>query len=88
LTLFTSCPTVHAANDDDSFNVTGMSNLMLAEFILCIVSVGSTVLFFRDAPPTPPSQSTHRKIEVRCVWLRNCGDGAILPSAADSISLT
>ena len=52
------------ADDDDDFSVTGMENLMLVEWLLCMVSFGATVLLFRDAPPTPPSQSTHRKIEV------------------------
>jgi hypothetical protein len=41
-----------------------MENLMLVEFIMCVISFGSTALFFRDAPPTAPSQSTHLKNQV------------------------
>jgi hypothetical protein len=53
-----------SADDDDNFHVNGMENLMLVEFILCVVSTGATVLLFRDAPPTAPSQSTQLKITV------------------------
>lgn len=37
---------------------------MLIEFLICLVPVVLAVLFFRDAPPTPPSHSTSLKIEV------------------------
>jgi hypothetical protein len=46
-----------------------MENLMLVEFILCVISFGSTVLFFRDAPPTAPSQSTHLKNQVSALLM-------------------
>jgi hypothetical protein len=44
---------------------------MLVEFIMCVISFGSTVLFFRDAPPTAPSQSTHLKNQVSAllIWV-------------------
>lgn len=42
----------------------GMDNLMLTEFILCVVPLVLAVVYFRDAPPTPPSLSTHHKIEA------------------------
>lgn len=52
------------ADDDDNFNVTGMSNLMLIEFIISVVPFVATVLLFRDEPPTAPSQSTKLKNDV------------------------
>ena len=40
-----------------------MADLMLVEFIVCIVPLVLAVFFFQDAPPTPPSHSTKLKIE-------------------------
>jgi len=56
-----------AANDDDDFTVHGMSDLMLVEFILCIVPFSLCVFFFKDKPPTAPSKSTKLKIDVSCL---------------------
>ena len=51
--------------DDTGAKVYGMENLMLIEFIICLIPVILAVFFFRDAPPTPPSHSTSLKIEVK-----------------------
>ncbi len=40
-----------------------MSNLMLVEFILCMVPLVIAFFYFKDAPPTPPSHSTQLKLE-------------------------
>ncbi len=53
-----------AGGSDDDYTVHGMADLMLAEFLICIVPLALAVLFFQDAPPTPPSHSTQLKIEV------------------------
>lgn len=45
--------------DDDSQNVTGMTSLLIAEAVIVACSLVLTFLFFRAAPPTPPSYSTH-----------------------------
>ena len=48
--------------------VYGMVTLMAVELVICAVPLALAVLFFRDAPPTPPSHSTNLKLEVRiCV---------------------
>ena len=49
---------------DDEYTVHGMENLMLTEFILCVVPLVLAVVYFRDAPPTPPSLSTRHKLET------------------------
>ena len=76
-----SAPPLHSlllptANDDDDFTVHGMSDLMLAEFILCIVPFSLCVFFFKDKPPTAPSKSTKLKIDVSaicCLVVVCCG---------------
>lgn len=40
-----------------------MENLMLTEFILCLLPLVAAFFLFKDAPPTPPSQSTKLKID-------------------------
>jgi len=52
----------NAATDDD-YTVHGMANLMLVEFILCVIPLTLTVIFFKDQPPTAPSKSTKLKID-------------------------
>ncbi len=42
----------------------GMTTLMAVELVVCAVPLILAVLFFRDAPPTPPSHSTNLKLEV------------------------
>ena len=65
LTYFLLHPplTTTAATDDD-YTVHGMANLMLVEFILCVIPLTLTVIFFKDQPPTAPSKSTKLKIDV------------------------
>ncbi len=60
-----------AGGDDGGADVHGMTNLMIAELVFCVVPLILAFLFFRDAPPTPPSHSTSLKIEVslRCLAL-------------------
>lgn len=50
-------------DDDDDYNVKGMNDLMLAEFILCIIPFLLAIILLKDAPPTPPSKSTKLKNE-------------------------
>lgn len=40
---------------------------MLVEFILCLLPLIAAYFIFKDAPPTPPSQSTKLKIDQRKV---------------------
>jgi hypothetical protein len=40
-----------------------MSDLMLTELILCVIPLIIGFFVFKDAPPTPPSQSTKLKID-------------------------
>jgi hypothetical protein len=49
--------------DDDSYDVVGMSDLMLTELILCLIPLIVGFFVFKDAPPTPPSQSTKLKVD-------------------------
>jgi hypothetical protein len=67
-----------------------MENLMLVEFIMCVISFGSTVLFFRDAPPTAPSQSTHLKNQVSAhlMWVVQFGGVPVLAVYRDSALLS
>jgi hypothetical protein len=44
---------------DDDQHVTGMTSLLVAEAVIVFCSLLITVIFFRAAPPTPPSYSTH-----------------------------
>jgi MFS family permease len=58
----------YSGGDDDGAKVYGMVTLMAVELVICAVPLALAVLFFRDAPPTPPSHSTNLKLEVRiCV---------------------
>eukprot|EP01034_Spumella_vulgaris_P022758 gene22758-28917_t len=50
--------------DDDGAKVYGMTTLMAVELVVCAVPLILAVLFFRDAPPTPPSHSTNLKLET------------------------
>ena len=52
-------------DDDGNYEVHGMEKLMFCEFLICLVSVLFAIVRFRDAPPTPPSQSTQLKLEHR-----------------------
>jgi hypothetical protein len=54
-----------AADDDDDFTVTGMTELMVVELVLCIIPLVLAVALFRDQPPTPPSNSTMRKVAAK-----------------------
>ena len=40
-----------------------MSDLMLSEFILCLLPLIAGIFLFKDAPPLPPSQSTKLKLD-------------------------
>jgi hypothetical protein len=51
------------ADDDASYTVTGMDQLMLIEFIACVLPMVVAYFYFKDAPPTPPSHSTQLKIQ-------------------------
>eukprot|EP01031_Cornospumella_fuschlensis_P032395 gene32395-39173_t len=57
--------TEHSDDDvnDDNYTVKGMDSLMLCELLLAVLPLLATVLYFRDAPPTPPSQSTKLKMQ-------------------------
>eukprot|EP01038_Epipyxis_sp_PR26KG_P009427 gene9427-12703_t len=52
--------TDHVTNET-TYNVSGMSDLMLTEFILCFLPLIIAYFFMYDTPPTPPSQSTMLK---------------------------
>ncbi len=71
-----------ADGSDDNYSVHGMADLMLVEFIICIVPLALAVLLFRDAPPTPPSQSTQLKIEVSLEYSCNFPCSAYLQSSS------
>ena len=47
------------SEDDDDKSVTGMTSLLIWEAGIIACAVLLTVVFFRAAPPTPPSYSTH-----------------------------
>lgn len=49
---------------DDDYAVHGMFDLMLAEFVICIIPIVLAIFFFKSSPPTPPSKSTKLKIDV------------------------
>ena len=49
---------------DDDYTVHGMENLMLTELIICIIPLVLAVIYFTDAPPTPPSMSTKLKLDT------------------------
>ncbi|RYG64956.1 MFS transporter, partial [archaeon] len=55
----------HAEDDltDDNYSVKGMENLMLCELLLAVLPLLATVMYFKDTPPTPPSQSTKLKMQ-------------------------
>jgi hypothetical protein len=40
-----------------------MADLMLVEFVLCLLPLILAFFFFKDAPPTPPSHSTQLKLQ-------------------------
>lgn len=48
-------------NQDGSYSITGMTDLMLAELIICVLPVVVVYFFFTSSPPSPPSQSTKLK---------------------------
>lgn len=45
--------------DDDTQDVTGMTTLLIWEAGIVACPLLLTIIFFRAAPPTPPSYSTH-----------------------------
>lgn len=48
----------------EGYTVRGMADLMLVELIITVIPLGLTVLFFRDAPPTPPSYAASLKAQT------------------------
>lgn len=52
---------VTQSEDDDNGYVHGMSSLMLAETIVCLVPLLLAVVWFKSKPPTPPSRSAKLK---------------------------
>ena len=48
-----SCVFIVTEEDDDS-DVKGVSNLLLTQLIIAVVTLVLTFLFFRSAPKTPP----------------------------------
>jgi hypothetical protein len=48
-------------DDDSNYTISGMSDLMLVELILCMIPVILAAFLLTDRPPTPPSNSMLRK---------------------------
>ena len=48
-------------DDDSNYSISGMSDLMLVELILCVIPVILAAFLLTDRPPTPPSKSMLRK---------------------------
>jgi len=49
------------SDDDGQYTVSGMTDLMIVELVLCIIPLILAVFLFSDKPPTPPSNSTQHK---------------------------
>lgn len=49
--------------NNTSYDVKGMKDLFLVEFLVCLVPLLLAWFYFQDAPPTPPSHSTQLKLE-------------------------
>lgn len=63
---------------DDNNNVKGMPDLMLAEFIIVLLPLFLTLVFFPALPPSPPSKAAEQKILLITNSLHN------QPSSADT----
>ena len=48
-------------DDDSNYTISGMSDLMLVELILCMIPLILAAFLLTDRPPTPPSNSMLRK---------------------------
>ena len=48
-------------DDDSNYTISGMSDLMLVELILCMIPVILAAFLLTDRPPTPPSNFMLRK---------------------------
>jgi len=60
--LVTKTSTSSSSLDDDGqYTVSGMTNLMIVELVLCIIPLILAIFLFIDKPPTPPSNSTQHK---------------------------
>lgn len=46
------------------YDVSGMEDLLLTEFLLTVLPLLLTIIFFRDAPPTPPSYAASLKAKM------------------------
>ena len=63
-------------DDDSNYTISGMSDLMLVELILCMIPVILAAFLLTDRPPTPPSNSMLRKSAstgLQCNSKQRCG---------------
>jgi len=59
--LITGFNMLDDVDDDSNDSVRGMSDLMLVEFLMCVLPLALIVALFKDGPLTPPSKSTQLK---------------------------
>eukprot|EP01038_Epipyxis_sp_PR26KG_P015853 gene15853-21482_t len=57
----TQTESTDAVTQHTNYHVHGMSNLLLAEFVLCAVPALIAYIYVQDEPKTPPSRSTQLK---------------------------
>lgn len=50
-------PAIFVTQQDSSGHISGMTNLLIAEAVICFLSLAAAYVYFQEKPPTPPSHS-------------------------------